>query len=156
MQEEHISEKPNPEPSNPDNLSTDKAKIHGPKPKKPMSAYFHFMIEKSKEAKFSKKEIGELWGLMDSALRQKYICMAEDEKKRYLEWMRQEEEIQKSKDLRKTELQKNLRTIKEDRGEHSVGDSGDEPNPNRIHEEGQDQYLEDAGGLETDDPNDAN
>ena len=70
---------------------------HGPKPKKPMSAYFHYMIEKSKEAKYSKKEIGELWGLLDTSLRQTYIKMAENEKKNYLEWMRRDEQQKKDR-----------------------------------------------------------
>ena len=67
----------------------------GPKPKRPMSAYFHFMIDKSKEGTYSKKEIGELWGLMDGSLKQKFIQMADAEKRAYMEWIKEDELRQK-------------------------------------------------------------
>jgi hypothetical protein len=120
-----------------------------------MSSYFHFMIEKSKESKFSKKEIAELWGLMDLSMRQKYVTMAEAEKKRYMEWMRDEDEIQKAKATRQSGLSKNLKTIKERGDEYISENSGDEANPDRIQGENiENQFLEDDGQADADDPND--
>jgi hypothetical protein len=155
MIEETIEPQENSLTSEPQNPLIDKTKTHGPKPKKPMSSYFHFMIEKSKESKFSKKEIAELWGLMDLSMRQKYVTMAEAEKKRYMEWMRDEDEIQKAKATRQSGLSKNLKTIKERGDEYISENSGDEANPDRIQGENiENQFLEDDGQADADDPND--
>ena len=100
--------------------------VHGQKPKKPMSAYFHFMIEKSKTDKLTKKEVAELWGTLDTGMKQKYVTMAEEEKARYLEWMRYEEKLNKEKANNK------LETIPEENQEGKVSldkdDDGEEQN----------------------------